>query len=163
MDKLPFFMRHPRLNILRKLRGLWRQAKRCLSILPVAWNAHPWDYTGALRLLQWQFQQMEPEIRAGIALRSEATADQIKSTVKLLERILEDYYMSEVGHKAISKRWDEMEEIEGPDGMTRMYFKDDPSTIEFINQEHHLAWLREKKDWNDLFTHLRRHLKHWWD
>ena len=68
------------------------------------WNDFDFDYVYLLKIIKFKLEMMEPVIRNGYAESADATADEIKKTIELLELLIKDDF---------SENWSKLEKVYG--------------------------------------------------
>jgi len=142
--------------------------------IPTIWKDNDWDHAFLYKILRKKISHMEKYFRIdGHHLNSDKEADQMKVTVNILDRLINDDYLSNA-LKPHKEKWGEME------------FKfnkcedSNLSTLEFIYEKANTE--KEKKqcrkefklagdhseymlnqDLEYLLKLFRKYIRHWWD
>lgn len=146
-----------------------------INWFPVIWKDRDWDHWYLYRILKLKLSNMEKYHRKyGIALKSDRTADEIKTCVILLDRLLKDDY-GDMTFKKHNEKWGEIElswkPCEDNDDLvecliTRTNVKDEEDEKlerkQFRRLSEHESKLI-KQDIEYLFNTMKKRIQTWWD
>jgi len=142
---------------------------------PVIWKDRDWDQYFLYVILQFKLKQMEKLQRQhGISVNSNDYADQMKTCILLLDRIIKDDYLTNA-LKPHEEKW----------GESRLNFKPLPDNAELFegiftvekvtnkkekgqeNKERMALYKHvdnlQKNDLDLLFKNMRKYVEGWWD
>lgn len=141
----------------------------------VLWNDYEFDYSSILRLLQYKISRTRKCIRKNnIILRSEEVCAQMLHAEELIRKIREDDFLAELDD-AHEEKWGPIIQMFSEEKTKQGY-----STLDIVRaktntealkrqerqEQHEIYELKskaEKECWDELFTHLRKHMREWWD
>lgn len=155
------------------LSGFSKRAKNCIKYFPLIWNDRDWDYHYILILLKTKLEKMIPIFENGYHTGSKKSAKEIKICVNLLERLIEDNYIS-LSSDEIEKRLGKTQrrEIELKGGGLQLEVWNGDEEEYNKNQEKYYKikksiykkWDRKKKeDTKYLFNLISRKIYTWWE
>jgi hypothetical protein len=164
--------------VFRKINDFFRSIKygieNLINWFPVIWKDRDWDHWFLYMILKKKLSDMEEYHRKyGHTVNAEKTADEMKTCVNLLDRLMKDEYHEMVFKKHDEKwgepefNWDECER-EGCCELKifRTNIKDEKDkeqeTKEFRRLCEHEANLR-KQDIDYLFETMKKYIQSWWD
>lgn len=143
---------------------VYRKLKRSLSAFKLAWNNYDWDYYYLLELMRWKLRRMEPEIRHGLAVDGDKRADKIKLCVLLLDRLIEDNYISNRYAKYLEDWFDSRRKCTLENGRIGFEIPRKKGQQKAVMEyERKLTDNRRQQDWDLLFKILHRNLQTFWD
>ena len=142
---------------------------------PIIWKDRDWDHWFLYIILQFKLKQMEKlQRKYGHSVNSEKYADQIKTAVLILDRLIKDDYFSK-SYENHEKKWGETEMKftpleENPELYSVDFVTEKAVTNKQKEQErkekmrllHHEEMLKQQ-DLDYLFKHMRKHIQGWWD
>lgn len=132
------------------------------------WSDFDFDYSYALILLKFKLERMAKSIEKNkIHIGYEKNVKQMRTCIALIDRLLEDSYISEEYSAALG-RWDflgEGEEIHGKDGTVIAHAAPDmdPEDEKICRRESKKTEARIQQDWDYLFKMLHKNMRNWWD
>jgi len=160
------------MKLFRKLKyGI----ENLIKWFPVIWKDRDWDHWFLYKILQFKLKQMEKlQRKYGHSVNSETYANQIRTAVLILDRLIKDDYFSKA-YENHEKKWGETE-------MKFTPLKDRPElySVDFVTEKavtnkqkeqerkekmrllHHEEMLKQQ-DLDYLFKHMRKHIQGWWD
>lgn len=167
-----------------KITTVWHNFKQGIENLimwfPAIWKDRQWDHQYIYMILRQKLHFQEQCIRKyGHHVHHKRDADEIKTCVDLLDRLIEDDYHTEA-FKSHDERWGELEigwedmppeKVEGRVGMTKLnltrpfvdteqdHENEREEFLEACNTEDQLR----KKDMRNLFLNMYRNIQGWWD
>lgn len=79
------------------VKNFFSRISRVLSYVPVVWNICDWDYAGAIDIFKYQLTRLADYLDSDSALTVDAkyNAQRIRTAIKLMDRIFDDYYSME--------------------------------------------------------------------
>lgn len=149
--------------------------KNLIKWFPVVWKDRDWDHYFIYVTLRQKLHFTEQHIRNhDFHTRAKQDADNIKTCVLLLDRLIADKYY-DMAYKKIEEKWGDLEMSTSP-------YKDDPALYEvnitrpgikteedekqekkeFKNAYEHEQYLRSQ-DKELLFKLINKHIEGWWD
>jgi len=142
---------------------------------PVIWKDRDWDHFFLYIILQFKLKQMEKLQREhGVSVSRDKIADQIRTCVLLLERLIKDPYLT-MGLKPHEEKWGDsdlnFDKIpDRPGFSTAVFTVEKAITPEEIIQENkermslykHSDKLKQN-DLDMLFKNMRKYVEGWWD
>ena len=139
--------------MFRRFRSIKASIKNLITWFPVIWNDRQWDHVFLLDILHKKLSLMEKFFREyGIHVGTEKDADNIKLAILLLDRIRKDDYI-----KSAFKLYEEKYgEISFKSFSSE---KEKDCFTQCIDKETYLM----NQDLDMLFSHLRKHIREWWD
>lgn len=165
--------------MVKKIRDFPRSVKYGIKNLiiwfPIIWKDRNWDHWFLYKMLKFKLSRMEKYHRKyGIALRSEIKANEMKTCVNLLDRLIEDNY-GDMTFKKHNEKWGEIEidwvPYKDRDDLvkcliTRTNVKDEEDEKlerkQFIRLCKHESNLI-KQDIEYLFNIMNKQIQSWWD
>ena len=171
-EKIKDFFRNIRLGIPNLIK--WA---------PVIWKDRDWDQYFLYIILQFKLKQMEQlQRKYGISVNSNDYADQMRTCILLLERIIKDDYLHNV-LKPHEEKWGEsrldfketsdqtFRDIDGGEKLYEGAFSVEKVTTPKEKKQENKERMRlydhvrklEKQDLDLLFKNIRKHIEGWWD
>ena len=166
-------------NPVEKIKDFFRNIKLGIPNLikwaPTIWSDRDWDQYFLYVILQFKLKQMEKLHREyGITLNAEEYANQMKTCILLLDRIIEsDYLMNAL--KPHEKKWGEtkldFKKIPNKNDLYKGIFSVEKVTNKKEKEQEDKDRMRvykhvdnlEKQDLDMLFKNMRKHIEGWWD
>lgn len=138
--------------------------------LPIIWQDKDWDDYYFHRIMRFKLSKMEKFFRSDYCwgADSKKDADNIKYTVDLLDRIIDNVYLDEA-MKPFNEKYPnhkhrfEFEPCENNPKLHKMINKDTEDQKQLRHECYNKADELEKKDLDELYKFLREHIKEWWD
>jgi len=141
----------------------WNKLTRSLSGAKLLWNNEDWDSAFLLELMSWKLKRLEKAIRYGHCVGQEKRADEIRTCILLIERIINHNYISEGYAKHLDDWWKSRTEISTKDGGVIIDFPDDDKMEKVRNRHQNHLMKLEQQDYDLLFRILHRKIQYWWD
>ena len=148
--------------------------KNLIRWFPIIWNDRQWDHIYIYTILHKKLSLTEKYLRYnGMHTRAEKDADDIKTCILLLKRLLEDNY-HETAFKRHYEKWGspDLRLIDCKDSTCKQIHIHYDNVItdndkekerkEFNSAYEHETYLREQ-DLDLLFKTMRKHIQGWWD
>jgi len=158
------------MNLFKFFRNIGRGIKNIIRYWKVIWNDRDWDDYYIYKLLQTKLRFMEQFFRSDKCYREdkEKTADQIKFAIKKLDRLIKNVYLDEA-FESFFEKYPDFEwkpKFEPIEDMPRHY-----KYISCFNEEQKelakecfkKADELENQDYEELFEHLKKYIRDWWD
>jgi hypothetical protein len=142
---------------------------------PVIWKDRDWDHWFLYVILQFKLKQMEKlQRKYGHSVNSETYANQIKTAVLILDRLIKDDYFA-LAHEKHEKKWGRSKMIftpipENPELCSMDFVVEKAVTNKQKEQERkelmrllkHEEMLKQQ-DLDYLFKYIRKYIQGWWD
>ncbi len=162
-----------------KISDFFRNIKRGIPNLikwaPVIWKDRDWDHYFLFIILQFKLKQMEKlQRKHGISINSKDYADQIKTCILLLDRIIKNDYLTNV-LKPHEKKWGEshlnFKPLPDKPGFSSGIFTVDNVTNKKEEKQENKERMKlykhsdylEQQDLDLLFKNIRKYIQGWWD
>ena len=170
-----------------KIKGFFRNIRigipNLIKWTPIIWEDRDWDQYFLYVILQFKLKQMEKLQREyGISVNSNDYADQMKTCILLLDRIIKGDYLTN-SLKPHEEKWGELrldfketsdETFRDIDGGEKLYegtFSVEKVTTPEGKEQENKERMRlykhvdnlEKQDLDLLFKLMRKHIEGWWD
>ena len=166
-------------KIIEKVKDFFRNIKlgipNLIKWIPVIWGDRDWDQYFLYIILKFKLEQMvKLQLKYGHSVNSEMYANQMKTCILLLDRIVKDDYLMNA-LKPHEKKW----------GESRLNFKPVPDNTELYEGIYTVEKVTNKKekeqedkermriyknvdnlqkqDLDMLFKNMRKHIEGWWD
>ena len=142
---------------------------KVFAYLPVLWRDEDYDYGHILSLLKYKLKRTRQHIlKHDIIADAQEVADQISYAENLIQRLQDDDYLPEL-EKAHTEKWGDWV-LEDNDAYPLGRCRENVFTPELDKQqrqEQQEIWRlieeTREKDWNELWEHLNKNMRSFWD
>jgi hypothetical protein len=161
-------------NFFQFFRNIEYGVENLIVWFPIIWSDRNWDQTFIYTILRHKLDQTQKYFRKyGHHVNSDRDANNMKTCVLILDRLLNDIY-HEQAFKKYDKKWGEANfstfETENPDLYRVIITRENVQTEEdkikeradFKRAWEHHDYLK-KQDLDILFKLMRKHIEGWWD
>ena len=91
---------------MRAIKQFIRRVKRTYAFLPIIWKGYDFDYWYSIELFRYQLERTADQIeKSDIIVDAPHVVSRIRTAVKLLDRVYNDYYLEQVD-------WDDNSSLE---------------------------------------------------
>ena len=165
-------------RITYPFKNFFRKTKRLIEFTPIIWNSYDWDYNYAIDLFIFQLERIAKSLESpnSYGVDSKQRAMRIRTAVKLMRKVYDDYYEMEY--------FDEMEKKYGKHQFNFIQKDDDPTLytistrygeegqyteeklIKIKEEENDLrlkAQKKQEKAERILWELINHNLRWWWD
>ena len=177
MKKERVFKKNKIRDLFRPVTGFFYKIKRVINYLPIIWKGYDWDYHYSLDLFKYQLERTADYLESDKALTLDAKkhAMRIRTTIKLMERVYDDYYSVEYIDEMIEKYGKinyEFEKINNKDTYElKIYYGEKGQYTEeeqkIIREEESRLFLlsleKQKKAERILWDLIHNNIRSWWD
>jgi len=153
----------------------YTQIKRTLSFLPIIWKGYDRDYMSAIDLFKHQLGRLATTLEGETAygLDSLLKAQRIRTTIRLLDKVYDDFYGCEYQSKIEKIYGEDVYDFEFEDtgkGDDSGYLKhkyeywNNADEIRELNQVlFHESNTKQKKAHRILWKYIEHNIQSWWD
>jgi len=166
-------------RIIEKVEYFFRSVKygteNLIKWFPVVWKDRDWDHWFLYVILQFKLKQMEKlQRKYGHGLNSEDYANQMRTCILLLDRLIKDDYLENV-LKPHEEKWGEttmdFKATRERDDLYEAYFKTEKAITKKQKEQEHKERMRlykhegklKQQDLDYLFKYMHKHILGWWD
>jgi len=153
----------------------YTQIKRTLSFLPIIWGGYDMDYMSAIDLFKHQLGRLATTLEGetSYGLDSLLKAQRIRTTIRLLDKVYDDFYGCEYQSKIEKIYGEDVYDFEFEDrgkGEDYGYLKhkyeywNNADEIRELNQVFfHESNTKQKKAHRILWKYIEHNIQSWWD
>lgn len=156
------------------IRRFLRRFKRIAQYLPLIWKDEDFDHAYILKMLQYKIRRTREHI--GTCQRHTEWRRDVKA-MKQAERLIQDHLDSRAAEKldrAYNKIWGkltwDMKPNEDGSSSTMTFGRTKTKTPAEKKKEHAAfsihckeRFAAEEREWNQIWDHLAKHMRSWWD
>lgn len=144
--------------------------KNLKTYFKIVWGARPWDFNYTpLEMLKFNLEQLLPWIENGLEIEDSrmVKVKNINKCIKIIDRLLKDDYVEELGGYHSSKYPFEFVPVDDSPvtpfkGYTLKEFRS-KKEIEEDSEKTRLSMKLQENDWFELWTIIQRDSQGWWD
>ena len=150
-----------------RIRQFFRRFKNLLRWLPIIWKDEDWDHTYIYNILKFKLQNQADYLEErNHFVGVEREVEKMRTCIKLLERLKEDYY-GDLYHKKSDEKYGKtnfrFEPVEDRPGLTTLE-TDDSEEVSKGRMEFYMEGAKKHEQARRiLFTLLDRNIEKWWD
>lgn len=154
--------------IMKILKYITKGIRNLIYWLPVIWMDRHWDHYYLSIILRHKLKDMEKFYKSDNAWGLEAPklAEQMKTCVTILDRIIKDDYNRE-GYDDHDEKWGELKFTINENGALTIFRENRNLNEELEKEEYKKVWQKEERDRDvdieNLFKIMRENLRKWWD
>ena len=157
-----------------------RQIKRVIDFLPIIWNGFDFDYRYSIELFRKQLERQAKFLESdrAMTLSAKTNAQKIRTAIKLMDRVYDDYYGTEYQSK-IDKLYgtthydfvetDKLDKWGEPHYVIKLWNENavDEKHQQEINEVRHQMMLdsrdKQRKAHKLLWDFIEHNIQKWWD
>ena len=164
-------------DFLRSIRRFFNKIKRVIDFIPIVWSGYDWDYNYAIDLFKYQLSRMSKHLESDDAHTVNAKEDamRIRTAIKLMDRVFDDYYSMEyldyleekygkINYKFEPSEHEGLFEIKTYYGEEGKYSKEEMKKIK--EEESKLffeSMKKQEKAERILWKLINHNIRGWWD
>ena len=155
---------------MHKIKEFFRSIKNLINWFSVIWKDRQWDHYFIYVILRKKLYLMEKFFNSknAVSMDSEATAKDMKHCIEILDRLINQDYMTPALEPFYKNHpdydWSKSHPfVPAEDGMTEWICTDSQELQDEMHQCYRNSDKMEQDDLDELFKFLRLHIQEFWD